>query len=113
MKHYKKEPRYVSILTVRISSASSVIDMLRYDRCCPLDEDEASKLVRLISDDQCGSSRATPADHVIRLMRFAKNVNPATTNRWRSFNCVVLDERSPEDAPLSDEEILNLAKVTR
>ena len=111
MKRHKREPRYISVLVVHIPSAEALIDMLRYDRCCPATEDESRKIWRLISDWRVdGSNQATPADHVIRLHRFASSDVPATEGRWRSFGCRVLDERSPDAEQLTDDEILKLAK---
>ena len=114
MKKQKREPRYVSQLTVHVPSAEALIDMLRYDRCCPASEDESRKIWRLIND-LCvdGVNSATPSDHIIRLHRFAAAETPATDGRWRSFGCRVLDERSTEAVQLNDEELLNLAKAMK
>lgn len=110
MKHYRKESRYVSVLTVHVPSAMALVDMLRYDRCCPADEDQSRKIWRLIGE-RCGDDHATPMDHVITLHRFATSTLPATDRRWQSFQCTVLDERSPDDPPLTDAEVANLVKV--
>lgn len=105
-RHFRRQGRCVSVLVVYVSSAESLIDMLRYDRCCPATEDESRKIWALMGHQD------KPADHVLRLHRFAGTEQPATDGRWRSFGCRVLDERSPEAEQLTDDEILNLAKVT-
>jgi len=109
VKRFREEPRYVSVLTVHVPDIMALIDMLRYDRCCPATEDESRKLWRLAGESR-GGEDATGADRVIRLHRFASSDIPATDGRWRSFGCRVLDERSPDAEQLSDEEILKLAK---
>ncbi len=78
--------------------------MMRYDSCYPSTEEESHKLMRLISQE------ARPEDHILRLSRVARNDLPPTRGRWQSFGCTVLDARSPDDEPLSDEEILALVK---
>lgn len=111
MKPRKRDVRYISVLSVWAPSAAALIDMLRYDRCCPLTEDESRKLWKLIGDERNGTNTTTPIDHCVRLMRFAAADQPATEGRWRSFGARVLDERNPEDVQLLDGELLNLAKV--
>jgi hypothetical protein len=105
MKHYRKETRYVSILTVHAPDASSLLDMLRYDRCCPATEADAGKIERMIN--QCASG----ADRIVALIRYSLNPDRATVGRWRSFGCTVLDERSPDRAPLTEHEALNLLAI--
>lgn len=106
MKPRKRETRYVSILTVHVPSAAALIDMMRYDRCCPATEQDSSKIERMIGN------RTEPKDHIIRLTRYAGADQGATLGRWQSFGCTVLEERNPEDySELTDEQALNLAKV--
>lgn len=107
MKKNKKQTCYISILTVYASSADAMLDMLRYDSCSPATEQESSKIERLMNH------RGEPADHVVQLRRFSVNGGEATDGRWRSFGCRVLDERSPDESPLSAEEALNLARIIR
>ena len=107
-KHYRREPRFVSIVSVHFESAESLIDMFRYDRCVPATEDDARKIIRTMSE-----TTIVAADHVVQLIRYAANDLPATDGRWRSFGCRVLDERSPEAPPITEAEVLNLARVMR
>jgi len=99
----------LSVLVVYVPDVAALIDMMRYDRCCPATEDESRKLWRLLGETR-GGCDATPDDHVIRLSRFAAVNKPATEGRWRSYGCHVLDERSPDAEQLGDEVIKNLAK---
>lgn len=112
MKRYKREARYISVLVVHVPDVMALIDMLRYDRCCPASEDESRKIWSLLGEKR-GGGDAKPEDHVIRLLRYSANDMPATDGRWRSFGCRVLDERSPEVEQLSEIDAINLAKVTR
>ncbi len=98
----RKETRYVSNLVVYVPSIESLIDMMRYDRCVPATEDESRKLWRIQGGD------ASASDHYIRLTRYAAANTPATAQRWESFNCRLLDERSPDAEQLTDAEILKL-----
>lgn len=102
MKKRRKETKYISVLTVRIGTISSLIDMMRYDRCCPATEEDSGKLERLVG------FRGEPNDHIVTLLRFATRNDPPS-DRWRSFNCVVLDERSPEEPPFTIGEALAAA----
>lgn len=110
MKLQRKEARYVSVLVVRVPDVMTLIDMLRYDRCCPATEDESRKIWRLLGSYR-GGDEPTSADHVIRLHRFSASVLPATQGRWESFGCRVIDERSPDAPQLTDDEALRLAEV--
>lgn len=105
MKKYKKETRYVSVLTVHIPAASALIDMMRYDRCCPMTEADSAKIERLMS------RRGEPMDHVVRLYRYSANPDFATKDRWASFSCVVLDERNPDESPPTDADVRNMLKL--
>ena len=105
IKRQKKESRYVSMLTVKISGVIGLIEGMRYDRCCPATETESAKIERLIG------GRGEPMDHIIVLVRYAAAPQPATAERWRSFNCRVLDERSPDEMPLTEAELINLASI--
>lgn len=113
MKTNKKETRYVSLLTVYVPSAEALIDMMRYDRCCPHTEEEAHKVMRLITAWHGTDADRKKADHVITLLRFAAANNPATEGRWQSFGCAVLDERSPDAGPATKEEIENAITVAK
>lgn len=112
MKHYRRQTRYVSIVTVHVPSADALYDMLRYECCCPDSEAESQK-ISAISWSSTSARAGEPLDHVIRLRRFAPSEYRTNADRWRSFGCTVLDERSPEQAPLTDVEILNLAKIAQ
>lgn len=103
MKHYKKESRFVSILTVRACS-HGLIDMMRYDRCVPATEEDAHKINRIMQDS------TTEDDRIVRLIRYSANDSKATVGRWESYGCMVLDERNPDDVPLSDEAALRMAQ---
>ena len=46
----------------------------------------------------------------MRLTRVARNDAPPTEGRWRSFGGVILDHRSPDAAPLTDEELAGLLR---
>jgi hypothetical protein len=98
MRSFKKETRYVSVLTVR-ASGHGLIDMMRYDRCCPATEEDAHKINRIMTDSDI------EGDCLVRLIRYSANNLPATRDRWASYACEVLDERSPDDEPLSDEQL--------
>lgn len=112
MKTSKKESRYVSLLTVYTPSAEALVDMMRFDRCCPHTEEEAQKIQRLFLDESnMGTTR--PADHVVTLMRFAAANTPATEGRWQSFGCAVLDERSPDESPLTPVELASRIEVAK
>lgn len=104
LKFQRREVRYVSVLTVHAPDAYSLIEGMRYDRCCPSTEDESRKIGKLIS------GTATGDDCIITLFRYAAAPIPATEQRWNSFGCTVIDERDPEAPPLSlDETRLKLA----
>ena len=98
----RRETRYVSNLVVWVPSVESLLDMMRYDRCVPATEDESRKLWRILGHN------ASEADHFVRLTRYAAADTPATAERWLSFNCELLDERSPAAEQLTDAEILKL-----
>jgi hypothetical protein len=92
-KHYKKEPRYISIITVRCSSTRAVLDMMRYDSCFPATEDDSRKLERLI-DAPHGHPGAPDDFNVIKFIRCGRN-DGVTDDRWASFGCTVLDVKAP------------------
>lgn len=104
-KFQRKESRWVSILTVKVSGLMGLIEGMRYDRCCPATEADSAKIERMLSMSE------SPTDRIVQLLRYAAAPGPATADRWRSFNCRVLDERSPEEAPLTEVELINLANV--
>lgn len=91
-KYYRKEPRFVSVLTVRVSSLIGALDMMRYDSCYPFDEEDAHKLHRIGND-----ASTSTEDRTVRFIRVARNPSPATARRWSSRGCEIIDERSPED----------------
>lgn len=103
MRIYRKEQRFISIVTVYASSAESLIDMMRYDSCYPSTEEDAYKIGRLMTRD--GSAD----DHIVTLIRCARNDLPATKGRWKSFNCIVLDERHPETSPMPIDKLRAIA----
>lgn len=100
----RRETAYVSQLLVFAHSLQGLFEMMRYDRCFPATEDESRKMMKLLP--LAGDKQ--PSDHYIRLIRVAMNANPPTDRRWESFNCRVLDVRSPAEPPISDEEIKTL-----
>ena len=111
-KHYRRETRFVSILLVHIPDLAALLDMLRYDRCVPFDQDETAKLYRLLGErDGGGRGKSTLKDHIIRLIRYASNDSPTPVGRWESYQCTVIDERSPDEVPMSDEDALRLHEV--
>lgn len=80
----KKMTCYASFIVVR-GRVASMLDMLRYDTCYPANERQAAAM--------WGSfSTGRPAECVVVLARRAANDNPATVDRWRSFNCEVLGQ---------------------
>jgi len=97
-----RETRYVTILTVHVPDAQAAFDMMRYDRCCPLTEEDSRRLWEI---SRIGGSASTE-DRIIRFMRFAAARNGCCRERWRSFACTVIDERSPLDQGMSDEQAL-------
>lgn len=105
MKKNRRETRYTSVLIVHVPSVESLIDMMRYDRCVPATEDESRKLWRMLGGE------TKPSDHLVKFHRFAAANTPATAERWKSFECAVLDERSTDEAQLTDDEIANLWEV--
>jgi hypothetical protein len=107
VKKFKKDTRYVSVLTVHVSSAEALIDMMRYDSCFPASEADSHKIERLMRHD------ADADDHIVRLKRVDCTDGEPTIGRWRSFNCTVLDWRNPDSSPLTIEEARNLLKIAR
>lgn len=101
MKHFKKETRYLSVLTVKINQ--NVLDMMRYDRCVPYSEEDAHKIMRV--DAGVGGS----IDQLVRFLRLSANPDHASP-RWASYGCTVLDERSPDDVQLTADQIVRLSK---
>jgi hypothetical protein len=106
-KHCKRETRFVSLLTVYVPDAQALIDMMRYDSCYPASELESHKICALLG------GRACPVDHIVRLVRVAHNDLPATEGRWRSFACRVLDERSPDGEPLSEDVFKSFVEASQ
>lgn len=104
-----KEQRFISKITVYVNSAEGCVDMMRYDSCYPATEEDAHKLGRLMWGSTVDPNLATSDDHIITFTRCARNNLPATEGRWRSFNCVVLDERHPEAEALSIDKLRALA----
>lgn len=102
----------MSVLTVHAPDANALIDMMRYDRCCPFLRADADKLGRLI--DRSGDR----ADRVVQLLRFASTDAHPPEGRWRSFMCSILDERPPgveqlTTADLRDEDALTEIAASR
>lgn len=100
-KPHRKESRYVTIVAVHVPSLRDVIDMMRYDSCYPATEDESRKLW-VIED----SGRRKPTDHLVRFACAGRAENTPTVDRWRSFGCTVFCVRSPDAAPMTDDELL-------
>jgi hypothetical protein len=85
---------FQSFLVVR-GRVASMFDMLRYDQCFPANERQAAAMWESFSTGR-------PVECVVILTRRAANDNPATADRWRSFNCEVLGQFSA----FSDAEAL-------
>ena len=89
----KKEPLYISILTVRMPTRGRggrvPFDMLRYDNCVPSSEGDSAKLARL------SNGTASEEDRTVHLRRFSLNPHTAhhVRKRWESFGCTVISER--------------------
>lgn len=101
-----KQVRYLSVLTVYVPSSQALIDMMRYERCCPFEELDSSRITSWAS----GSNKDRASlNHIVHLLRFANDANQELSPRWQSFNCRVLDEQ-PVDTfvPLSLTEIVKL-----
>lgn len=98
MRPYRKEPRYIQRVVVRVSRVSNVLDMLRYDSCYPENQEDSRKLERLL-----GGSRS-PDDHVISFIRAGRNESGPTLRRWQSFGCDVLRVEHPDQ---KEEDSLN------
>ncbi len=88
MARSKPEKYYVQRLRVRVMSPP--FDMMRYDRCVPRTEEDASKLYRITGVARCDTARATPEDHIIEFLRYTPIDGPPTVARWRSFACEIL-----------------------
>ena len=108
----QKQVRYITLLTVHVASAASLIDMMRYDMCYPASEDESRKIWSLIGTEQCGNPN-DPKNHIVRLLRVAMVDKDATAERWRSFACTVLDERRTNEVPFSDADAFRKLAVIR
>ena len=101
-----KQVRYLSVLTVYVPSSQALIDMMRYERCCPFEELDSSRITSWAS----GSDKDRASyNHIVHLLRFAHDANQELSPRWQSFNCRVLDEQ-PLDSfvPLSHTDIARL-----
>lgn len=98
----KREPRWISVLTIHAPSANGLIDMLRYDRCWLVSSEDTAKLRRMMEH------RADRADRILQLLR-SSAVNTKPDGRWRSFSCSILDERSPGMTQLTQDELLELS----
>lgn len=101
MKSHRSERRYITCISVRASSAESLIDMMRYDSCFPSTEEDAHKIARLMSTD----TPSNPDDHIINLTCVGRNDLTPTLGRWRSFNCTVIDVRHPDAEMPTVEEL--------
>jgi len=104
----RRETRYVSVVTMHVPSAAALVDMMRYDCCYPRSEDESRKIWALIA---APINKTKPSDHVVRLVRAAREPLVATALRWASFGCKVLGENHPDEEPMTDEEALALVGV--
>ncbi len=106
----QREVRFASILTVYAPDVNSMLDMMRYDRCRPLHEEDAEKIVRLIERRLGGERRGL--DRIVRLARSSANPDDPS-ERWRSFGCSVLDERAPDVPQMTEAEMDELAAHPR
>ncbi len=98
---FKKDSKYVSLMVVQVGELYSLIDMMRYDRCCPAEEGESRKIQAL------GDHTATAADRLIRLIRLGSTPDPDFA-RWKSFGARVLYVGNPDDGFPSDADIARL-----
>jgi len=105
-KPYLKESRYVTALCVWVPNAFALIEGCRYDSCYPASEAESHKIERLSKDPGDDD-----ANHIIRLVRVARTDAPPALDRWRSFGAYVLDVRHPQETPLTDRDLSNLAQM--
>jgi hypothetical protein len=74
------EKLYVTVLRVE-GSGDFPFDMLRYDSCCPAQEEDS---VLLASHHQ--------EKRIVTLRRFNRSGAPATATRWKSFGWTVFNE---------------------
>lgn len=99
----KNELRYVSIITVLVSTVDALVDMMRYDGCFPHLEDDVRRIQAIAHGEILPGD---PTERVVRLTRVSAGGDAATEARWRSFGCVVLDERRPDVDQLTHAEIV-------
>lgn len=78
----------VVTLEVRVG-ASVPFDMLRYDRCTPLTEQDSNKMERLAAAD--GSCWGGVDDRTIKVLRTSPNGGMPAVGRWASFGITVTD----------------------
>lgn len=83
----------MSVITVRVGTIGSVIDMMRYDKCWPATEDDFRKLMRIA--DQ---TRKKATQNIVQFIRAGATTRVAT-ERWESFGCEVIDVRSVDAPP--------------
>lgn len=83
----RRQTCFLHTLRVRVSEIQGVLDMMRYDHCVPYDQENARKLMRL------ANNTAQPEDLVVEFLRFGFNDNGPCIDRWRSFNCEILEVR--------------------
>lgn len=94
-KHYKKESRYISVITVRVSSTRAALDMMRYDSCWPATEEDSRKLEQLIDAPRGREGLDGPDFNIVNFIRAGRNDSGATDGRWASFGCEVISVKAP------------------
>lgn len=106
-KQHRSEKRFVTYLLVRASSATGLIDMMRYDSCFPATEEDSRKIERLINNvDQ-------KEDRILQLICAGRNDMTPTKDRWKSFCCTVLDVRHPDAGFWTQDEIAGLVRLNQ
>ncbi len=106
-KHSAKDLRFISILTVCVSSIHTLIDLMRHEACFPHRDQDAQRIQAMMR----GGIYDDPADRVVRLTRVAESGEAAQRARWQALGCVVLDERRPDVDPLTEAEVAARARA--
>lgn len=82
------------IVTLKVREGRSIpYDMLRYDRCTPATERDASKMERLAraANGTLGRGVLGDDDHTVKVLRFSPNGGAPAIGRWASFGIEVTD----------------------
>ncbi len=90
----------VKALLVRVGSISSVLDMMRYDKCYPATEADSGRLEMSRPDSRDRSF----GEHLVIFM--AHSPAAPTIGRWASFGCEVIDSGSYASMQMRRENIV-------